>query len=61
MCPAVFFFIDPEIMDDPQLKNVRCVALCYTCFFRLIGMNDYEEERDDEEEEAAYNLEYIVL
>ena len=39
MRPAVFFFIDPEIMDDPQLKNVRSVTLCYTCFFfRLIGM-----------------------
>lgn len=47
----VFFFIDPEIMDDPQLKNVRSVTLSYT-FFQT-DMDDDEEEDDEEDEEAA--------
>jgi cytochrome c oxidase assembly protein subunit 11 len=44
----VFFFIDPEIMDDPQLKNVRSVTLSYTFF-----QTDMDDEEEDDEEEAA--------
>lgn len=43
----VFFFIDPEIMDDPGLKHVHNVTLSYT-FFQT-DMDD--EEEDDEEDE----------
>jgi len=39
----VFFFIDPEIMDDPQLKHVNNVTLSYTFF---------QTDMDDEDEEA---------
>jgi cytochrome c oxidase assembly protein subunit 11 len=45
----VFFFIDPDIMDDPQLKNVRSVTLSYTFFQTDV---DDEEEEDDEREAA---------
>jgi Cytochrome c oxidase assembly protein CtaG/Cox11 len=46
----VFFFIDPEIMDDPQLRHVNNVTLSYTFFQTDI---DY----DDEEEEEGLSLE----
>eukprot|EP00956_Cyclotella_meneghiniana_P022125 scaffold41272_cov38-Cyclotella_meneghiniana.AAC.1 len=46
----VFFFIDPEIMDDPQLKNVRSVTLSYT-FFQT-DMDDDDEEEEEEEKAA---------
>jgi len=45
----VFFFIDPEIMDDPQLKHVNNVTLSYT-FFQT-DMDDEEDDDDDDEEE----------
>jgi len=45
----VFFFIDPEIMDDPQLKHVNNVTLSYT-FFQT-DMDDEEDDDDDEEDE----------
>jgi cytochrome c oxidase assembly protein subunit 11 len=45
----VFFFIDPEIMEDPQLRNVRSVTLSYTFFQTDID----DDEEDDEEDEAA--------
>jgi cytochrome c oxidase assembly protein subunit 11 len=48
----VFFFIDPEIMEDPQLKNVRSVTLSYTFFQTDVDYED-EEEDDGEEKEAA--------
>jgi cytochrome c oxidase assembly protein subunit 11 len=46
----VFFFIDPEIMDDPQLRHVNNVTPSYTFFQTDI---DY----DDEEEEEGLSLE----
>ena len=45
----VFFFIDPEIMDDPGLKHVHNVTLSYT-FFQT-DMDDEEEDDDDEEDD----------
>jgi len=45
----VFFFIDPEIMDDPGLKHVNNVTLSYT-FFQT-DMDDEEDDDDDEEDE----------
>ena len=44
----VFFFIDPDIMDDPQLKHVNNVTLSYTFFQTDI---DYEEEEEEEDED----------
>jgi cytochrome c oxidase assembly protein subunit 11 len=43
----VFFFIDPEIVDDPQLRHVNNVTLSYTFFQTDV---DYDEDDEDEEE-----------
>uniref|UniRef100_A0A7S2EJA0 Uncharacterized protein n=1 Tax=Trieres chinensis TaxID=1514140 RepID=A0A7S2EJA0_TRICV len=45
----VFFFIDPEYADDPQLRGCNNVTLSYT-FFQTD--EDDEEEEDDEDEDA---------
>ncbi|KAL7528714.1 hypothetical protein ACHAWF_002674 [Thalassiosira exigua] len=49
----VFFFIDPEIMDDPQLKNVNNVTLSYTFFQTDVDYDDDEEEDEDDEDQSA--------
>ncbi|KAL7426674.1 hypothetical protein ACHAXH_002569 [Discostella pseudostelligera] len=46
----VFFFIDPDIMEDPQLKHVTSVTLSYTFFQTDI---DYEEDDEDEDKEEG--------
>lgn len=46
----VFFFIDPDIMDDPQLKHVTSVTLSYTFFQTDIDDEEDEEENEDEDE-----------
>ena len=38
----VFFYIDPEIVDDPAMQNVQNITLSYT-FFKT-GQEDDEEE-----------------
>lgn len=55
----VFFFIDPEIIDDPQVSYVKSVTLSYT-FFQTDEDDDSEEEEeklkdedDDSEEEKV--------
>ena len=52
----VFFFIDPEIADDPQVGYVRSVALSYT-FFQTDQDDDEDDDAEDDtdknEEEAA--------
>ncbi|KAL3657422.1 hypothetical protein V7S43_017740 [Phytophthora oleae] len=42
----VFFFIDPEICDDPSMSGVHNITLSYT-FFKTDNVS--EEEVDDEE------------
>lgn len=44
----VFFFIDPEFTDDPQMKHVNNVTLSYTFFQTDM---DYDDDDDDEEED----------
>ena len=39
----VFFFIDPEILDDPQVGYITDVTLSYT-FFQTDEDDDYDEE-----------------
>jgi len=46
----VFFFLDPEIMDDPQVSYVRDVTLSYT-FFQTD--EDDENELEDDDKDAA--------
>lgn len=47
----VFFFIDPEIMNDPQMKHVHNVTLSYTFFQTDIDYDDDEEDDDDDDDE----------
>ena len=28
----VFFFIDPDFINDPQMKNIETITLSYTFF-----------------------------
>lgn len=35
----VFFYIDPEIMDDPKLELVDSITLSYTFFEAKDGLN----------------------
>ncbi|XP_062555146.1 cytochrome c oxidase assembly protein COX11, mitochondrial [Armigeres subalbatus] len=35
----VFFYIDPEIMDDPKLELIDCITLSYTFFEAKDGQN----------------------
>ena len=35
----VFFYIDPAILDDPQMKSIRTINLGYT-FFKSKGRQD---------------------
>lgn len=48
----VFFFIDPEIAQDPQVGYVRAVTLSYTFFQTDVDDDDDEEEEEEEEEEV---------
>ncbi|KAL7461821.1 hypothetical protein ACHAXS_002222 [Conticribra weissflogii] len=52
----VFFFIDPEVMDDPQMKGVTNVTLSYTFFQTDLDYEDEEDEEDEEEDEV--DIEY---
>lgn len=35
----VFFYIDPEIMDDPKMELVDSITLSYTFFEAKEGVN----------------------
>lgn len=35
----VFFFIDPDIMNDPYLYNVKNITLSYTFFEAIEGLD----------------------
>jgi len=50
----VFFFVDPDYADDPQLARVNNITLSYT-FFQTDedDLEDDEDDEDDEDEEAA--------
>ena len=46
----VFFFLDPEMLDDPTMDSVNNVTLSYT-FFQTAEEDAVVEQEDDEEEE----------
>ena len=46
----VFFFIDPEIVEDSQVSYVRSVTLSY--FFHQTDVEDEEEEEEEEERKS---------
>lgn len=35
----VFFFIDPDIVNDPYLFNVKTITLSYTFFEAIEGLD----------------------
>jgi len=45
----VFFFIDPDIMDDPQMRHVHSVTLSYTFFQTDLDYDDEDVEEEDDE------------
>lgn len=45
----VFFFIDPEIVNDGQLARVNNITLSYT-FFQT-DLDDDDEDEDDEDDD----------
>lgn len=50
----VFFFLDPEILDDPAMDSVNNVTLSYT-FFQTAEEDEAlegDDDDDDEEEEG---------
>ncbi|CAM9201010.1 unnamed protein product [Phaeothamnion confervicola] len=42
----VFFFLDPELLDDPAMDNVHSITLSYT-FFKTGGDEEEDEGEDD--------------
>eukprot|EP00560_Eucampia_antarctica_P004790 CAMPEP_0197842398 /NCGR_PEP_ID=MMETSP1437-20131217/46718_1 /TAXON_ID=49252 ORGANISM="Eucampia antarctica, Strain CCMP1452" /NCGR_SAMPLE_ID=MMETSP1437 /ASSEMBLY_ACC=CAM_ASM_001096 /LENGTH=226 /DNA_ID=CAMNT_0043452271 /DNA_START=1 /DNA_END=681 /DNA_ORIENTATION=- len=49
----VFFFIDPDYVNDPQLNTVSNITLSYTFFQTDEDDDDDDDEEDDEEEEEV--------
>lgn len=47
----VFFFIDPEMLDDPQVSYVTDVTLSYTFFQTDEDTDDDDDDEEDDEEE----------
>ena len=47
----VFFFIDPEIVNDGQLARVNNITLSYT-FFQTDLDDDDDDEDDDEDDDT---------
>ena len=39
----VFFYVDPKILTDPQMKNVKSITLSYTFFKSASGDEDVTE------------------
>ena len=57
----VFFFIDPEIMDDPGLKHVNNVTLSYTFFQTDMDYDDDDEDEDEEDEDEVEDKAGVVM
>jgi len=57
----VFFFIDPEIMEDPQLRHVNNVTLSYTFFQTDMDYDDDEEDDEEDGEEEDEEREGVVM
>lgn len=49
----VFFFIDPEIVNDGQLARVNNITLSYTFFQTDLDDDDDDEDDDDAEDDAV--------
>ncbi|CAM9359539.1 unnamed protein product [Chrysoparadoxa australica] len=45
----VFFYLDPELLDDPAMDNVQNITLSYTFF----NVDEDQEEDEEEEKEGA--------
>jgi len=51
----VFFYIDPEFVDDPYMDRVSSITLSYTFFKTDV---EYGEDDEDDEEETAWVLDH---
>ena len=49
----VFFFIDPEIVNDGQLARVNNITLSYTFFQTDLDDDDDDEDDEDAEDDAV--------
>jgi len=47
----VFYFIDPEMLEDPQVSYVTDVTLSYTFFPTGEEDDDYDDDDDEEDED----------
>ena len=47
----VFFFIDPEIVNDGQLARVNNITLSYTFFQTDLDDDDDDDDGDDEDDD----------
>mmetsp|Transcript_15350 Transcript_15350/g.44416 ORF Transcript_15350/g.44416 Transcript_15350/m.44416 type:complete len:81 (+) Transcript_15350:1076-1318(+) len=46
----VFFFIDPEIVNDGQLARVNNITLSYTFFQTDLDDDDEDDDEDDDDD-----------
>ncbi len=51
----VFFFIDPEFADDPQLSRVNNITLSYT-FFQTDEDDECDDDDDDDDDDEVENV-----
>lgn len=48
----VFFFLDPEMLDDPTMDSVNNITLSYT-FFQTAEEDAVEEQGEEKEDEEG--------
>ncbi|CAN0546536.1 unnamed protein product [Ectocarpus sp. 12 AP-2014] len=48
----VFFFLDPEMLDDPAMDSVNNVTLSYTFFQTAEEDAVLEQQEEDEDEDG---------
>ncbi|CAM9818831.1 unnamed protein product [Hapterophycus canaliculatus] len=56
----VFFFLDPEMLDDPTMDSVNNVTLSYTFFQTAEEEPVVEQEEDDDEDEEERKGDTLV-
>ncbi|GAX20804.1 cytochrome c oxidase assembly protein subunit 11 [Fistulifera solaris] len=49
----VFFFIDPEILDDPQVSYIRSITLSYTFFQTDEDDDDEDDDKNSEKKKSV--------
>jgi len=44
----IFFYIDPDFLEDPQMKGVKNIVLSY-CFFKSRNQDLFDDEAGDDD------------